>query len=41
MSVAFSADGTVIASGSEDATVRLWDAETGSCQRTLTGHCQG
>ena len=36
--MAFSADGTVIASGSNDRTVCLWDAETGSCKCSLSGH---
>jgi WD40 repeat protein/serine/threonine protein kinase len=37
-SVAFSPDGTRIASGSEDQIVRLWDARTGHNVRTLAGH---
>ena len=38
MSVCFSPDGNQLASGSEDSTVRLWDAETGACLKTLEGH---
>ena len=37
-SVAFSPDGSTIASGSEDSTLRLWEVNTGTQIRTLTGH---
>lgn len=37
-SLAYSPDGSVLASGADDNTFRLWDAATGAQQRLLTGH---
>lgn len=41
MSVALSADGQRLASGSNDRTVKLWDTTTGTCIATLEGHSGG
>lgn len=37
-SVAFSPDGQLVASGSDEHSIRLWDVRTGKLLRTLTGH---
>jgi WD40 repeat protein len=36
--VAFSRDGKLLASASDDKTVRLWDPTTGAALKTLEGH---
>jgi WD40 repeat protein len=36
--VAFSPDGRLLATASDDKTAGLWNPATGDCLRTLTGH---
>ena len=37
MSVAFSGDGSKVVSGSDDRTVKIWDANNGEVIQTLSG----
>ncbi len=37
-SVAFSPDARILASGSKDTFLKLWDAKSGQLLKTLTGH---
>ena len=39
LSVVFSLDGQILATGSDDQTVKLWDVSNGKCFKTLKGHC--
>ena len=40
-SLVYSPDGSVLASGTEDNNVvKIWDAQTGQCLQTFTGHTQ-
>lgn len=42
LTIAFSLDGAVLASGGEDGSIRLWDTETGAILgQPLTGHHRG
>ncbi|MGA9593274.1 MAG: hypothetical protein WBS18_09265, partial [Candidatus Acidiferrales bacterium] len=36
--IAFSPDSRLLASGSEDRTIKLWNAASGKKVRTLSGH---
>lgn len=39
--LAFSRDGQILGTGSEDSTIRLWDTRVGECKAVITGHTEG
>jgi WD40 repeat protein len=41
LSMAFSLDNRLLASGSFDDTIRIWDVATGTLRNTLEGHSEG
>jgi len=40
ISLAFSSDGTMLVSGSQDKTIKLWDVQTGGVVKTFHGHTE-
>ena len=38
MACRFAPDGKTLVSASKDATVKIWDVESGTCKTTLEGH---
>ncbi|MGE0009308.1 MAG: WD40 repeat domain-containing protein [Candidatus Babeliales bacterium] len=39
-SLAFNSEGTMLASGGEDCSIKLWDLSTGACMATLISHTE-